>query len=552
MNMPADKKIVTSMGISFAMHAFLLLCAAYIWVGILAPAPQHKEEKMLHVKMTPDNLALKRMLITRAGSEGPVKNIPGFGGLTSDILTPGLEGAPGVPAHKEEDLTGLIDRKSMEEKLELPDKRAIDRLKEKAKVRPVRTDITNPDENAMPIPPEGELAASPEAEYLSEEFVKEMPGFTPSAAQTGLGLAAYKPFHGSGAGGTAGGGSGGGRRDIAEYIVADVAIYKDPADGLKYFRITIMPGKDSDKFKVLSKEISFLIDCSLSINSDRMEEFKKGFSYCLDHLGKDDTFNVISFKESTQMLSPFPLANTPATIARAKHFIATLAPTNSTDVYSAFSDVIENPPAHLPSYIIFVSDGKPTAGIKDSRDIIARINRSNKGIRPIFSFSGGARTNRYLLDFIAYCNRGWAEYVDRAFYISGGLEKLFVKINDPILINLRYRFSGIATDEIYPKTLPDLYRGAAFTVFGRYDAENEFSMQLSGDTDKERIESIFSDAFANARQGSREIARQWALNKVYYMIGKLTEKKGDPELIKQIQELCAKFGIKTPYSEGIQ
>lgn len=390
-----------------------------------------------------------------------------------------------------------------------------------------------------------------------------MPGFTPSAGGAGgsgggigmgVGLGAGNGSgNGLGPGEGVGEGAGASRFEPLDHFM-DIQVYKyeDPADREKYLMIKIYAKKGSEALKVMPKEILFTIDCSLSISPERLDEFKRGITYCLTHLNSGDLFNIIAFRDEAIFFSPQSIPATPDAVKRAERFVSELRATRSTDVYGAFSEIISKRPARRPSNIILISDGRPTHGVVDSRDLINQVTRANGGTRPVFAFSGGAKVNRYLLDFIAYQNRGWSQFVRKSWDIHGGLSGFYDKIKDPVFLNLRYRLNNLDQDEVFPKSLPDFYRNAEFTLFGKYKDDGEFSMQLLGDVDGKTKELIFTRAMKDALPGDETIKRGYGFNKIYYLISRMTVEGQTPALRARIDELSRRYGIQTPYSADIE
>ncbi len=372
-----------------------------------------------------------------------------------------------------------------------------------------------------------------------------MPGFTPMEGT--LGNSTFDQ-----------GGTGESKGDIVKYESLDnfldiqVYIFQDPADSQKYFMIKIFAKKNVQQFKIMPKEILFTIDCSLSISPDRLDEFKRGISYCLKNLNKDDLFNIVAFKDKASFFSPQSIQATPETIKQAERFVSELTSNRTTDVYGAFEKIVQTPPARNPSNIILISDGRPTHGVVNSRELISSITRLNKKVRPVFAYSGGVKVNRYLLDFISYQNRAWSQFIKERGQIRKGLGDFYAKIKDPIFLNLRYQLNGLNDSEVFPKSLPDFYRNAEFTLYGKFENENDFSMQLLGDVDEKTKELIFTRALDQAPKGSAEIMKGYAFNKIYYLISQLTTDGHNPALLKQIQELSQRYKVKTPYSSDLE
>jgi len=399
-------------------------------------------------------------------------------------------------------------------------------------------DIDDEDAIARPLPGDLEFPA---------DFLKLMPAFTPKS--TGGVVDSIKErimsqFADSDTTIT----TKGRYASLEEHLICNLYAYEDPRDSQKYFKLSIRSGKDAEKLSRMPKEIVFLVDCSLSIQPKRLEQFKKGLRQCLNRLNPGDLFNVLAFKERLTWFRPYSVGPTYGNIEDALRFVKGLSAGENTDTYKALYESIRVEEAIIPSYIILLSDGRPTHGITDSRQIINTISTFNNGRRPIFAFSGGSRVNRYLLDFISYKNRGWSEYAPNNYTIAKQLSAMYEKIKDPLLLNLRYRAGVIDPTEVFPKRLPDFYRNAEFNLFGKYGKEAEFSLQLLGDIENETNEFIIVGSFAEARQGGEEIARGWAFNKIYHLIGLLEHDDNNVDVLNEINALCAKFEITTPYS----
>ena len=411
-------------------------------------------------------------------------------------------------------------------------------------------------------------------ENMAVDPEEGMPGFTPSPGSgSGIGGGGIARGHGIGSG--IGNGPGGpgisegydeGGSGITKYepldnfLDVEVYIYTEPlpkdggqaADKQKYFMLKIYAKPGSEALKVMPKEILFTIDCSLSISKDRLDEFKRGIRYCLTHLNRGDVFNIVAFKDSVTFFSTQSVPADPEVIKRAERFVSDLTASQTTDVYSAFSKIIEKSLARRPSNIMLISDGRPTFGVVNSRELINSVTRLNKNVRPVFVFTGGAKVNRYLLDFIAYQNRAWSQFVRRTGDIHKGLGGFYDKIKDPVFLNLRYQLNNLDAEDVYPKALPDFYRNAEFTLYGTYTDENDFSMQLLGDAGNETRELIFSRALNDAKKGTEEIKRGYAFNKIYYLISRMTAEGQTPALRAEIDALSKKYGIQTPYSVELE
>ena len=49
--------------------------------------------------------------------------------------------------------------------------------------------------------------------------------------------------------------------------------------------------------------------------------------------------------------------------------------------------------------------------------------------------------------------------------------------------------------------------------------------------------------------GDRDIARNWAFRKIYYLIGEMTRVGETPELLTELRTLAHQYNIRTSYDE---
>jgi Ca-activated chloride channel homolog len=323
--------------------------------------------------------------------------------------------------------------------------------------------------------------------------------------------------------------------------------YRDPADQQGYYQISIYSSPRAKELEVLPKEIIFLVDASLSIQRRRLHAFREGIKHAIVNLNPRDRFNIFVFKNDIIPFAVESVSTRPESVQKAMDFLDRIEPSNRTDIYSAFFETIQKPAALDPSYIVLLSDGKPSEGELSSVKLISEITRRNALKRPIFAFSGGARVNRFLLDFLAYPNRGWSEFAAYDSQIQKKFSALYDKIQNPILSNMRYQLTPLDESQAYPKNLPDFYRDTLFTVYGTFRDETRFSIRILGEEGGRKKEFIFSHDLKEAQQGTAEIAKHWAFNKVYFLISQMTL-HGPTEAEKQeVRRLTEKFGLNIPY-----
>jgi len=339
--------------------------------------------------------------------------------------------------------------------------------------------------------------------------------------------------------------------DLGTALTFDLHKYQDPL-GQKFFKLAVKVRDATVNFPVIPKEIIFLVDASGSIGMGRLTQFEEGLIYSLKHLNPDDRFNILVFKDKSIPFSPVSMKPEAKNIKNAVEFLNGLRSWSTTDIYDALRTSIDLKDPFVPSYRVFISDGFPTTGMINTRRVINEISRINDNRVSIFTFGGGVDVDPYMLDFIAFKNRGWSRVVGREYFIGIEFSKLYDEIKDPLLLNVRYYVSGLEAQEIFPQTMPDFFKGSQFVIFGKYTNEDHFAVQIRGEAAKDKKEFIVSASLKDAPVGDKQIARDWAFHKVYYLISELKYNENNRALLNAIHDLCVKYRIVTPYSISFQ
>jgi Ca-activated chloride channel family protein len=218
-----------------------------------------------------------------------------------------------------------------------------------------------------------------------------------------------------------------------------------------------------------------------------------------------------------------------------------------------------------------MTDGQPTVGETDIAQILKNVRAANQvrfdTLTPfndppreaanakarLFVFGVGFDVNTRLLDTLAEDNRGSSDYVLPQEDIEQKVGSLYAKIAYPVLANPRLDWGGMNVYDVYPKRMPDLFRGTQTVVFGRYKGSNAARVQLIG-TSRGREERVSgSGSFGERGQLNDTLPRLWAVRKVGYLLddarreGRTLDKEVQDEIIK----LSKRYGIVTPLTAGL-
>jgi uncharacterized protein YegL len=335
---------------------------------------------------------------------------------------------------------------------------------------------------------------------------------------------------------------------LDDLLHAKLFTYSLPDEEKGFFMVVIEPKRDREKFEVIPKDIVFVIDSSKSIIQPKLDRYISGIQNCLKNLNEFDRFNIIEFKDYINRLSPEMLPASQTNIQLGSKFLSAMVSASETDIYRSLSNlVLSRPSKHRPYIIMLVTDGRPTAGIVDNRAIINQISAINNDMCAIYSFAGGRRINKYLLDLLSYRNKGQSRFQPKFTQIEESLEDFYKEMRYPLLINLRYNLAGIDKLEIYPKVLPDFYYNSKLVIAGRYDKQAEFSLQILGQVGGKTKEFILKKRFTKSDGSDPNVARVWAFNKIYHMVGRMAVEGRTSHIIDQIRTISKKYNVRSPY-----
>jgi hypothetical protein len=331
----------------------------------------------------------------------------------------------------------------------------------------------------------------------------------------------------------------------------ELRTWRNPGDAQGYFELRITP-KKGESIPVLPKDVSFVVDASSSIPQHKLNITVKGLRAALKQLKPEDRFNVVVFRDAPQYFQPEAVPATRENLQAVGKFIDNLASSGQTDVYRALQPMVQLKPREgSPGVVLVVSDGRPTAGLQDSRAIINGLTSDNSNGNGVYAFGGGKTVNRYLLDLLAYRNKGAAQVAPDIEDIEKGLPSFFLTLRDPILVDLHADFGRVDRATVFPQAMPDFFQGQPVALYGRYnpDSQDTFALRLAGQAGAEKKEVIFRMGFNEAEAGTRDIARGWAFQKAYHLIGRISREGELPELLGELKQLRTEFGVRTSYDE---
>jgi Ca-activated chloride channel family protein len=273
-----------------------------------------------------------------------------------------------------------------------------------------------------------------------------------------------------------------------------------------------------------------------------------------------DFFNIVVFDDALTSNAQDLVPATGENIPSALQYIQAIAVGNNTDIAQALTASLSKiKTSDRPHYLIFLTDGQPTAGVIDNNQISALVNAANVNNTRIFSVGFGYDVNTVLIDKISIDNNGYPLYCNPGQNIEEVISDLYKRIEAPILTSPAISVSSIdnsvATYGISPIKLPDLFEGSEIAVYGRYHGQGKAAVTLSGLAGGKVDTMLFTADFPDSSTDYAFVPRLWATQQIARLMTRIKLQTMTQEslasLVDSVKVLSLAYGIVTPYTSQL-
>ncbi|HET6441431.1 MAG TPA: VIT domain-containing protein [Phycisphaerae bacterium] len=315
------------------------------------------------------------------------------------------------------------------------------------------------------------------------------------------------------------------------------------------FLILVCPKGEVNADERVPRDVAFVLDTSGSMKGGKIEQAKKALKFCIGELGKDDRFAIVQFSTAAQAFETGWTRADDGAKKKACAWIDGFEAAGGTNAGEALERVFALPiKKNRPATIFFVTDGRPTVNVTDPEALSKLVKENNKGNLRIFTFGVGDDVNTHLLDRMSDETGGLPEYVRGGEAIDGKVTRLFAKMSHPVLTDLAIEIPGVKVTEMYPKQLPDLFRGSQAVLVGSYEGAGDSVIRLRGRVGDKKEEFVYEGTFPEKCTDRSFIGPIWAHRKIGYLLDQIRLHGEDKELKDEVIRLSVAYGIETPYT----
>lgn len=225
--------------------------------------------------------------------------------------------------------------------------------------------------------------------------------------------------------------------------------------------------------------LALVIDRSGSMEGEPLEYVKQACAHVVDLLDQNDILSVVSFEDRADVVMP---ARRVVNRQLVKEHIHRIQPGNTTNIYEGLvtgaSQVASVRSDQYVNRVVILTDGEPTAGIKDYSSIVGcAAEQRSRGVS-VTALGFGPEYNEELLAGLARRGGGNYHYISRPDQIPHVFHAELEQLLSLVATNIRLRLvlsRWVELRQIYghqphqgPRTaeiqLPDLERGASLRL----------------------------------------------------------------------------------------
>ena len=338
----------------------------------------------------------------------------------------------------------------------------------------------------------------------------------------------------------------------------NVVSYRPDKSDAGYFMLLAAPDIQLET-PPARKSIVFVVDRSGSMSGEKMDQAKQALIQVLNGLNPGDLFNIVAYDTDVEVFQPELQKFNDSSRKEAVGFVHSIFAGGSTNINDALvtaTSMMKDD--RIPSYVVFLTDGIPTAGVKDGATIVRNVVSENRVDARVFSFGVGYDVNSRLLDKLSRECGGVSTFVRPKEEIEAPVARLYNQIASPVMTDIKMSFesdkvkveNGKVINRVYPRGAFDMFAGQQVVLVGRYRKSGNFDVVLDGKLGGENISLHYPARLTehSANDTNAFIEKIWAMRRVGEIIDDIDLNGENQELVDELVKLSTRHGIITPYT----
>jgi Ca-activated chloride channel homolog len=232
------------------------------------------------------------------------------------------------------------------------------------------------------------------------------------------------------------------------------ALFTEEHHGHEYGLLMLTPPPLA-RAVALPRQVVFVIDTSGSMAGSSIRQAKRALATALAQLDLRDRFNLIQFNSLTTSLYAQPVSVTATTLREGRDYIDRLNAAGGTMMAPALELALAQGAVEgAVQQIVFITDGNV-----GNEDALFALITSRLGANRLFTVGIGSAPNSHFMRRAARHGRGSFTHIGAVEEVAPLMDGFFRRITGPVLHDIKIDWGDGAKLEVWPRWVPDLYRG---------------------------------------------------------------------------------------------
>lgn len=327
-----------------------------------------------------------------------------------------------------------------------------------------------------------------------------------------------------------------------------ISSFTEQVNGEYFTLLTFFPPQ-LESSATLARDIIFIIDTSGSMQGNSMTQAKTSLEQAILQLNEKDSFNIIAFNNTVDLLFPITHMASQRNIGQAQQFISRLQADGGTEMYRPLSQALIMDKAQQQTekairQVVFITDG----AVANEFELMQLLDGAQRNFR-LFTVGIGAAPNGYFMKKAAQFGRGSYVFIQNNADVQSQMSALMAKISHPAISNISLMFDNQVHQQVeaYPKKITDLYLGEPMQVTLKSKLPIT-SIQVMGDT---ATLPWYQQVIVDDSRSAQAISTLWAREKIADLLDSLVTGANKEQVKTEVIATSITHQTLSPYTSFI-
>ncbi|WP_077286874.1 marine proteobacterial sortase target protein [Cognaticolwellia aestuarii] len=327
-----------------------------------------------------------------------------------------------------------------------------------------------------------------------------------------------------------------------------ISSFTEQVNGEYFTLLTFFPPQ-LESSATLARDIIFIIDTSGSMQGNSMTQAKTSLEQAILQLNEKDSFNIIAFNNTVDLLFPITHMASQRNIGQAQQFISRLQADGGTEMYRPLSQALIMDKAQQQTekairQVVFITDG----AVANEFELMQLLDGAQRNFR-LFTVGIGAAPNGYFMKKAAQFGRGSYVFIQNNADVQSQMSALMAKISHPAISNISLMFDNQVHQQVeaYPKKITDLYLGEPMQVTLKSKLPIT-SVQVMGDT---ATLPWYQQVIVDDSRSAQAVSTLWAREKIADLLDSLVTGANKEQVKTEVIATSIAHQTLSPYTSFI-